>query len=87
MTEQVNQEHWPSDTDFSEIPVNLLNISNRSLNVFRRQGIRTVQDILDMEEKDLTDMRQFGPGCLAETIKALAEHGLKLKAPDYRARR
>jgi DNA-directed RNA polymerase alpha subunit len=64
-----------------------LNISNRALNVFRKYGVRTLDDLVQHDVCDLKDLRGFGPGCLAETIEALREVGLKLKDIDYAARR
>ena len=87
MTEQVQDHTWPQGTDFSDLPVTLLDVGNRPLNVFRRQGIRTYQHLLACEEKDLTDMRGFGPECLIQVVNALAKEGLRLKSPDYAARR
>ena len=73
--------------DLSEISVASLNVSNRALNVFRKYGIRTVEDLVAHDPCDLKDMRGFGPGCLQETIDALRELGLALKPIDYAARR
>lgn len=87
MTEQVEKAQWAPDTDFDEVPVSLLDISNRALNVFRANGIKTYSQLLALEEKDLTDMRGFGQGCLGEVVKALASESLKLKDPNYAARR
>lgn len=64
-----------------------LNIGNRALNVFRKYGIKTVADLVEYEVDDLRDLRSFGPYCLAETLSALEEVGLKLKPANYAARR
>lgn len=87
MTEQVQEFQWPPGTDFDEVPVRLMDIGNRAYRVLKRQGIRTYAQLLDCEEKDLTDFRGFGPICLAQVMDALAREGLKLKEPDYSARR
>lgn len=87
MTQQENQGKWAVDTDFYEIPVSLLDISNRSLNVFRKYGIKSVGDLMEHDQADLRDMRGFGDGCLKETMEALAAEGVNLKPIDYSARR
>lgn len=65
----------------------MLDVGNRALNIFRGYGIKSYADLLEMEEKDLTDLRGFGPTCLQQVVSALASEGLKLKHPDYAARR
>lgn len=78
---------WEAPQSVSEMSVSSLPIGNRALNVMRKYGIKTVENLVGYEANDLTDMRGFGPTCLQETIEALAELGLKLKSPDYPARR
>lgn len=87
MTQQADKDKWAVDTDFYEIPVSLLDISNRSLNVFRKYGIKTLGDLMEHDQADLKDMRGFGDGCMKETLEALAAEGVSLKPIDYAARR
>lgn len=80
-----------SDRPLGSNPANIMiteiSVGNRALNVFRRNGIKTVADLISHEASDLTDMRGFGPNCLTETVNALREIGFQLKPIDYAARR
>lgn len=77
----------PLGTDPANIMITEISVGNRALNVFRRNGIKTVADLIGHEASDLTDMRGFGPNCLTETMNALREIGFALKQIDYAARR
>jgi DNA-directed RNA polymerase alpha subunit len=78
---------FPLGRNPANIMISEISIGNRALNVFRKYGIQTVADLILNEPNDLTDLRGFGPGCLAETITALREIGFELKPIDYAARR
>lgn len=78
---------FPLGRNPANIMITEISVGNRALNVFRRQGIKTVADLIQHEPSDLTDYRGFGPDCLAQTINALREIGFQLKPIDYAARR
>lgn len=78
---------FPLGRNPANIMVTEISIGNRVRNVLERCGIRTVAQLIENEPNDLTDLRGFGPGCLAETVNALREIGFQLKPIDYAARR
>lgn len=78
---------FPLGRNPHNIMITEISVGNRALNVFRRNGIKTVADLIAHEASDLTDLRGFGPACLAETVDALREVGFELKPINYAARR
>lgn len=79
--------NWGEHVPVLEWSVSSLPISNRALNVLRRYGIKTVENLTELELYELRDMRGFGPHCMEETLAALAELGLQLKPTNYATRR
>lgn len=51
-----------------------LNLSTRTYNCLRRQGINTVEQLMLVQDKDLLRIRSFGRECLKEVHEKLAEH-------------
>lgn len=60
--------------------IGVLGFSPRIYNLLRRDGIHEVRTLLVHSADDLTDIRNFGPACLAEVRSTLAAHGLELKS-------
>ncbi|MGJ6980193.1 DNA-directed RNA polymerase subunit alpha [Aestuariimicrobium soli] len=67
------------------LPVEDLNLSQRSYNCLKRDGIHTVGELLSRSEQDLLDIRNFGSKSIDEVKQKLAELGLALKdsAPGF----
>ena len=67
------------------LPVEDLNLSQRSYNCLKRDGIHTVGELLGRSEQDLLDIRNFGSKSIEEVKEKLAELGLALKdsAPGF----
>ncbi|MGI8434708.1 MAG: DNA-directed RNA polymerase subunit alpha [Nocardioidaceae bacterium] len=67
------------------LPVEDLNLTVRSYNCLKREGIHTVGELLSRSEQDLLDIRNFGSKSIDEVKAKLQEMGLGLKdsAPGF----
>ncbi len=61
------------------LPVEELNLSVRSYNCLKREGINTVGDLVQKSEQELMDIRNFGQKSIDEVKGKLDELGLALK--------
>ncbi|MFZ2623669.1 MAG: DNA-directed RNA polymerase subunit alpha [Propionibacterium sp.] len=67
------------------LPVEDLNLTVRSYNCLKREGIHTVGELVSRSEQDLLDIRNFGSKSIDEVKAKLSELGLTLKdsAPGF----
>ena len=67
------------------LPVEELNLTVRSYNCLKREGIHTVSELVSRSEQDLLDIRNFGSKSIDEVKLKLHEMGLSLKdsAPGF----
>ncbi|GAA4812568.1 DNA-directed RNA polymerase subunit alpha [Nocardioides caeni] len=67
------------------LPVEDLQLTVRSYNCLKREGIHTVGELLSRSEQDLLDIRNFGAKSIDEVKAKLHEMGLSLKdsAPGF----
>lgn len=67
------------------LPVEELNLTVRSYNCLKREGIHTVGELVGRSEQDLLDIRNFGQKSIDEVKAKLAEMDLSLKdsAPGF----
>jgi DNA-directed RNA polymerase subunit alpha len=67
------------------MPVEDLNLTVRSYNCLKREGIHTVGELVGRSEQDLLDIRNFGAKSIDEVKAKLVEMGLSLKdsAPGF----
>ncbi|HEY6739091.1 MAG TPA: DNA-directed RNA polymerase subunit alpha, partial [Actinopolymorphaceae bacterium] len=67
------------------LPVEDLNLTVRSYNCLKREGIHTVGELISRSEQDLLDIRNFGAKSIDEVKQKLAAVGLSLKdsAPGF----
>jgi len=67
------------------MPVEDLNLTVRSYNCLKREGIHTVGELVARSEQDLLDIRNFGAKSIDEVKAKLVEMGLSLKdsAPGF----
>ncbi|SNS57532.1 DNA-directed RNA polymerase subunit alpha [Micrococcales bacterium KH10] len=77
-------EIGPSPTDAAlaadlALPVEELDLTIRSYNCLKREGIHTVGELVARSEADLLDIRNFGAKSIDEVKKKLAGLGLGLK--------
>lgn len=61
------------------LPVEDLQLTVRSYNCLKREGIHTVSELVSRSEQDLLDIRNFGSKSIEEVKEKLAEMGLSLK--------
>jgi len=61
-------------------PIEDLELSVRSYNCLKRQGIDTLQQLLDCSEIDLVNIRNFGSKSIEEVKSKLTELALSLKS-------
>ncbi len=85
-------EIGPSDTDEAleedyNMPIEDLNLTQRSYNCLKREGIHTVGELTARSETDLMDIRNFGQKSITEVKEKLIELGFNLKdsGHDYDA--
>ena len=76
----------PSSTDAVlaadlALPIEDLNLSIRSYNGLKREGINTVGELVGRSEQDLFEIRNFGARSLEEVRQKLMDMGLSLKYP------
>lgn len=57
-------------------------LSARTLNLLIRSGCKTGADLTTATAADLTDIRNFGAGCLAELRRVLSANGLALAGEE-----
>ncbi|WP_084038468.1 DNA-directed RNA polymerase subunit alpha [Demequina sp. NBRC 110053] len=77
-------EIGPSDSEDSieedyNQPIEELNLTQRSYNCLKREGIHTVGELTARSEADLMDIRNFGQKSITEVKEKLAELGFSLK--------
>jgi DNA-directed RNA polymerase subunit alpha len=77
-------EIGPSPTDAAlaadlALPIEELQLTIRSYNCLKREGIHTVGELVARSEADLLDIRNFGAKSIAEVKEKLAGMGLSLK--------
>jgi DNA-directed RNA polymerase subunit alpha len=74
----------PSPTDAAlaadlALPIEELNLTVRSYNCLKREGIHTVGELVARSEQDLLDIRNFGAKSIEEVKQKLHEMTLALK--------
>ena len=77
-------EVGPSPTDAAlaadlALPIEDLNLTVRSYNCLKREGIHTVGELMSRSEQDLLDIRNFGAKSIEEVKQKLIDMGLALK--------
>jgi DNA-directed RNA polymerase subunit alpha len=72
----------PSDAALAQdlaLPIEDLNLTVRSYNCLKREGIHTVGELVARSEQDLLDIRNFGAKSIEEVKQKLVDMGLALK--------
>jgi DNA-directed RNA polymerase subunit alpha len=75
----VREAEDPSAPSDHAITVEELNLSVRSYNCLKREGIDTVGDLVQKSERELEDIRNFGQKSIDEVKAKLEELGLSLR--------
>ncbi len=67
------------------LPIEEMDLTVRSYNCLKREGIHTVGELISRSEQDLLDIRNFGAKSIDEVKAKLVEMGLSLKdsAPGF----
>ena len=65
--------------------ISTLNLSTRAKNCLLRNGVWTVDELLQWSDKDLLDINNFGRACLAEVKRALQANRIELSGPAVRS--
>ena len=67
------------DSMVLSIPIEELDLSVRSYNCLKRQGIETIHQIIDRNRSDIEKIRNLGKKSLKEILKKIDERNLKFK--------
>jgi DNA-directed RNA polymerase subunit alpha len=65
------------------LPIEDMDLSVRSYNCLKREGVSTVGELVQKTEQDLLDIRNFGQKSIEEVKQKLAEMGLSLSDYGY----
>ena len=77
-----HKEEQPEETSFLAGPVSLLEMSTRSTNACKRNGLLTVEQVIQCSEICLLEMEWLGEAAVKEIKDALAKFNLKLANPS-----
>jgi DNA-directed RNA polymerase subunit alpha len=66
-------------SDDLRLPIEELNLSVRSYNCLKREGVNSVGELVQKTEQELTDIRNFGQKSIDEVKEKLEELGLSLR--------
>jgi DNA-directed RNA polymerase subunit alpha len=77
----IEQASSPSVASISTLstPITDLNLTTRSYNCLVRQGIKTVQEILNMNREQIASIKNLGKKSLYEIMKVLKTRGYEIK--------
>ena len=67
---------------YADEPIEKLDLSVRSLNCLKREGVHTIADLLNYSLEDLMDIRNFGEKSVIEVKDKIESMGLQLKQPE-----
>ncbi len=65
------------------LPIEDMDLSVRSYNCLKREGVATIGELVQKTEQDLLDVRNFGQKSIEEVKQKLAERGLSLADYGY----
>ena len=71
-----------AENKFNTMALEDLDLSVRSYNCLKRNGIKTVQDLCNMKESELMTVRNLGKKSYKEILDKLAGYGLTLQRDD-----
>jgi DNA-directed RNA polymerase subunit alpha len=71
-------ENIESSNSFAT-PISELDLSVRSFNSLRRQGIQTIQELTEMTKSQIEGIKNLGKKSLREIIKKITERGFVIK--------
>jgi DNA-directed RNA polymerase subunit alpha len=65
------------------LPIEEMDLSVRSYNCLKREGITSIGQLVERSEEDLLDIRNFGQKSIEEVKQKLIEMGLNLKQKEW----
>ena len=71
--------HAPAKNAFVTSPIEALNLPNRALNCLKREGIKTIIQLISHSPSDIRRIRNLGDGSFDAINNALAIRGLGLR--------
>jgi DNA-directed RNA polymerase subunit alpha len=72
------------ENKFNSMSLEDLDLSVRSYNCLKRNGLKTVQDLCNMKESELMTVRNLGKKSYKEILDKLASFGLSLQHDDVK---
>jgi DNA-directed RNA polymerase subunit alpha len=80
----ITEEAAPAEAApaYADEPIEKLDLTVRSLNCLKREGVHTVGDLLNYSLEDLMDIRNFGEKSVIEVKDKIEAMGLNLKQKD-----
>ena len=73
-----------TENKFNTLNLEELDLSVRSYNCLKRNGLKTVQDLCNMKESELMTVRNLGKKSYKEILDKLANLGLSLQSDDVK---
>jgi DNA-directed RNA polymerase subunit alpha len=64
-------------------PIEDMDLTVRSYNCLKREGVQTVGDLVQKTEEDLLEIRNFGQKSIDEVMAKLDEMGLGLRQKEF----
>ncbi len=77
--EFIEEEKKQDDSTLLSIPIEELDLSVRSYNCLKRQGIETIHQIIDRNRADVEKIRNLGKKSFKEILQKIDERNLKFK--------
>jgi DNA-directed RNA polymerase subunit alpha len=65
------------NTETYDTPLEILGLSTRTYNALKRSGITTVGQVVEMADKDVSNIRNMGAKSVEEIIARLQEHAYR----------
>lgn len=78
--EQIFRPEGDEDEGVLDTPIEELDLSVRSYNCLKRQGVNTIGQLIECTEQDLLNIRNFGAKSIEEVKDKLQAMGLSLKS-------
>ncbi len=67
---------------YENLPIDELDLSTRAMNIFSRNNIKTIYQLIQLSEQELNSMRNMGVATMVEVKEKLSKFGLRLRNKD-----
>lgn len=68
-------DEWDSSAEYDTRSIDILELSTRCYNVFKRAEVNLIHDILRLDNNDLRKLKNFGDTCIKETAEKMRKIG------------